>query len=623
MADVQLNISDEGVAQNNPLTRKLNKLLEVRLDNDRETLEALKSLSEFFTENNIRTRRNLRGDLEKRSLAINEQFLQSFGDVKASLDALCTDMSAMSSACQGMMARLQATRSQTDTLMSRSAALRAQAQRLDERQKLAGAFLHAFQLTPDELQALRTGSPGDDRFFDALSRAGRIHADCKLLLRTSQAAAGLQLMEAMAAHRETAYERLYRWLQAQWRAPGADDAAPLARALASLRERPVLWGYALDELANARRACVVRRFIDALGPMEARSKDPLRYVADMLTWVHECAAGERQLLGQLLGDAAGDADALLGRVTQGLCGPLRLRVEQVAVGPAGPLMLHRLRELLRFYRDLSLGPLAACLADLATLADRMLANSLTCHCGQLLDKGELPPGDLGAPESLRRLLSLVREMLSCGDGRLAPLPQRQLDVPALLQQVLEPALEACQLSASRLSAADGATYLANCAQLAHSTLAPFECTEPWLERLEALAQHQLGLLSQEQQAALLSQLGLSTPVRLLGQGPLATLPGCDVLALRTAGSRLARLLEDGFPLPLGQLLASAGHRRMLRATTLAALCDVYAQLHAAVHDPANGYPDPSLLLPVPPEDIRAKLLPVQPSETLIKAVESP
>lgn len=50
-------------------------------------------------------------------------------------------------------------------------------------------------------------------------------------------------------------------------------------------------------------------------------------------------------------------------------------------------------------------------------------------------QGELPPGDLGAPESLRRLLSLVREMLSCGDGRLAPLPQRQLDVPALLQQV--------------------------------------------------------------------------------------------------------------------------------------------------------------------------------------------
>ena len=43
-----------------------------------EMLEALKSLSGFFTENNLRTRRNLRGDVERRSLAINEEFVQSF-----------------------------------------------------------------------------------------------------------------------------------------------------------------------------------------------------------------------------------------------------------------------------------------------------------------------------------------------------------------------------------------------------------------------------------------------------------------------------------------------------------------------------------------------------------------
>ena len=38
-------------------------------------LEALKSLSTFFTDNNLRTRRNLRGDIERRSLAINEQYV--------------------------------------------------------------------------------------------------------------------------------------------------------------------------------------------------------------------------------------------------------------------------------------------------------------------------------------------------------------------------------------------------------------------------------------------------------------------------------------------------------------------------------------------------------------------
>ena len=47
-----------------------------------EMLEALKSLSVFFTENNLRSRRNLRGDIERRSLTINEEFVDNFRLVK-------------------------------------------------------------------------------------------------------------------------------------------------------------------------------------------------------------------------------------------------------------------------------------------------------------------------------------------------------------------------------------------------------------------------------------------------------------------------------------------------------------------------------------------------------------
>lgn len=47
-----------------------------------EMLEALKALSTFFTENNLRSRRNLRSDIEKRSLGINEEFLTAFQVVK-------------------------------------------------------------------------------------------------------------------------------------------------------------------------------------------------------------------------------------------------------------------------------------------------------------------------------------------------------------------------------------------------------------------------------------------------------------------------------------------------------------------------------------------------------------
>ncbi len=47
-----------------------------------DMLEALKSLSVFFTDNNLRSRRNLRGDIERRNLIINEEFVQCFQAVK-------------------------------------------------------------------------------------------------------------------------------------------------------------------------------------------------------------------------------------------------------------------------------------------------------------------------------------------------------------------------------------------------------------------------------------------------------------------------------------------------------------------------------------------------------------
>lgn len=49
---------------------------------EKDLLEALKTLSTFFTENSIRSRRNLRSDIEKRSLVLNEEFLGAFKNIK-------------------------------------------------------------------------------------------------------------------------------------------------------------------------------------------------------------------------------------------------------------------------------------------------------------------------------------------------------------------------------------------------------------------------------------------------------------------------------------------------------------------------------------------------------------
>lgn len=49
-----------------------------------------------------------------------------------------------------------------------------------------------------------------DAFFKALAKVRSIHANCIVLLRTHHQRAGLEIMDAMSAHQEAAYERLCR-----------------------------------------------------------------------------------------------------------------------------------------------------------------------------------------------------------------------------------------------------------------------------------------------------------------------------------------------------------------------------------------------------------------------------
>lgn len=75
-------------------------------------------------------------------------------------------------------------------------------------------------------------------------------------------------------------------------------------------------------------------------PIEMNAHDPRRYLGDMLAWVHQALASERELLISLFGQshqlqraqANGHSDvpsssALLDRVVEGICRPLKVSLQ--------------------------------------------------------------------------------------------------------------------------------------------------------------------------------------------------------------------------------------------------------------------------------------------------------
>ncbi|XP_040282019.1 conserved oligomeric Golgi complex subunit 6 isoform X1 [Bufo bufo] len=644
MAEVEVNGGNASLSastqSSNPLSRKLNKILETRLDNDKEMLEALKALSSFFSENSLRSRRNLRGDIERRSLSINEEFVAIFKNVKVELESINEDVQAMSNCCEDMTSRLKAAKEQTQDLIGKTTKLQAENQRLEIRAQVANAFLEKFQLTSDEMHILRGTHEGPltEDFFKVLTKVKQIHNDVKLLLRTNQQTAGLEIMEQMALLQETSYERLYRWAQNECRMltqESCDISPILSQAMDALQDRPVLYKYTLDEFGTARRSAVVRGFIDALTrggpggtprPIEMHSHDPLRYVGDMLAWLHQATASEKEHLESLLKlvNIQGVEDHIqevVGHITEGVCRPLKVRIEQVIIAEPGAVLLYKISNLLKFYHHTisaivgtSGSALLTTIEEMHLLSKKIFFNSLTLHASKLLDKVEMPPADLGPSSALNQTLALLREVLVSHDSSVGPLDARQADFVQVLSCVLDPLLQMCTVSASNLGTADMATYMVNCLYVMKTTLALFDFTDERLEILQFQIDAHLDTLINEQASYVLTRAGLSQIYSCLQQhkpeqGPLSNLPSMDAVSLKAAMVQFDRYLAtpDNLQMPQLNFFLSAAVKEQIIKQSTELVCRAYKELYDAVMDPVNSYREPTSILQRSPQQVQTLL----------------
>lgn len=603
-------------------------------------LEALKALSAFFVENSLRTRRNLRGDIERRSLAINEEFVSIFKEVKEELESINEDVQAMSSCCQDMTSRLQAAKEQTQDLIVKTTKLQAESQRLEIRAQVADAFLSKFQLTSDEMSLLRgtRDGPITEDFFKALGKVKQIHNDVKVLLRTNQQTAGLEIMEQMALLQETAYERLYRWAQSECRAltqESCDISPVITHAMEALQDRPVLYKYTLDEFGTARRSTVVRGFIDALTrggpggtprPIEMHSHDPLRYVGDMLAWLHQATASEKEHLEALLKlvttqGVEENIQEVVGHITEGVCRPLKVRIEQVIVAEPGAVLLYKISNLLKFYHHTISGivgnsatTLLTTIEEMHLLSKKIFFNSLSLHASKLMDKVELPPPDLGPSSALNQTLTLLREVLASHDSSVVPLDAHQADFVQVLSCILDPLLKMCTVSASNLGTADMATFMVNSLYMMKTTLALFEFTDRRLEMLQFQIEAHLDTLINEQASYVLTRAGLSYIYNTVQQhkpeqGSLANLPNLDSVALKAAMVQFDRYLSapDNLLMPQLNFLLSATVKEQIIKQSTELVCGAYDEVYAAVMNPVNAYKDPENILHRSPQQVRTLL----------------
>ncbi|GAP89818.1 putative oligomeric Golgi complex subunit 6 [Rosellinia necatrix] len=472
----------------NPISSKVTSVLSTSYA-DSEFREALALLDERGISNSAETRRQLRLDVQKEVIESNGQIIGEFGRVADQLRRIGATLEKLNRNYQEMKSHVTASHEATNATIEEASSLMTQKKNVETKQQLLKAFREHFVLADDEIASLTlTSEPIGDQFFTVLAKAKRIRKDCEILLGFENQTLGLEIMDQTSKNLNQAFQKLYRWIQKEFKTLNLENPqihSSVRRALRVLAERPSLFQSCLDFFAEAREQILSDSFYLALTgtsasgvkdhsvkPIELAAHDPLRYVGDMLAWAHSATVSEREALEVLFVsdgneiakgmqegrenelwrlmadegdegppefDAVKALNELVNRDVSGAARILRQRIEQVIQANEETILAYKLANLLGFYKftfsrllggDKADSVLLQSMTSLESEALRQFRSLMRDHIATLQGEFQHTPADLGPPDFLQEALKQLSAIMQTYDTSLAssmpkPTPKRE------------------------------------------------------------------------------------------------------------------------------------------------------------------------------------------------------
>lgn len=541
-----------------------------------------------------------------------------------------------------MKTQVVAAHGETSSALTEASSLLEQRKQVDAKQMTLVALRNHFIMSEDQVAALTlTAEPVDDRFFESLAKAKKISKDCEVLLGLEKQTLGLELMEQTSKSMNMGFQKLYKWIQREFKTLNLENPQmnpSIRRALRVLAERPSLFQNCLDFFAEARERILSDSFYVALTgasssgsaedpsvkPIDMTAHDPLRYVGDMLAWIHSATVSEREALEVLFvaegeelakglksgrdaevwrlladedDDEAADFNALkalsdlVDRDVSGAARVLRQRVEQVIQSNEEIIPAYKLANLISFYRVTFQRLVGAgsnlndCITSLETEALRQFRALIRDHIATLQGEFQQTPSDLGPPVFLQDSLKQLDAITRTYDTSLSADENREGEFENVLAEAFEPFMSGCNNMARSMALPDGAVFIINCRLAAASCLQAFEFTRHRAQRLREEAKAEAKRLVKSQYSYLREESGLDgllTGLEKVGPKAASEILGSEILGRASQG------LDDFLPSALMDAmdrlrhLQDSGLTREVTEEAAGQFCIDFEQLEKAV-----------------------------------------
>lgn len=519
--------------------------------------------------------------------------------------------------------RKHVTAAQLDTrpVLDEASELMVQRGSVETKQQILQAFNAHFVMSEDEIATLTSSAePVNDQFFAVLKRAKTMQVDCEVLLGTENQRLGQEIMDQTTKNLSGAFQKLYRWIQREFKALNLENPqinSSIRRALRVLAERPSLFQSCLDFFAEARENILTDAFYTALTgskvngeedksikPIELVAHDPLRYVGDMLAWTHSATVSEREALEVLFvsegneivkgiqagrdnepwnkyaGEEVGTFDGvkalneLVDRDVAGVAQILRQRIGQVIQSHEETIMAYKIANLLGFYRTTFsklLGDDSVLLDTLVSLEEsslRQFRSLMRDLVAGVQSDTHQPPADLSPPDFLQDGLKQLTAIMKTYDTSFSTVASREEEFMPILAESFDPYISGANHMAGDLKSPEYAIFSINCLLAARTALSVFDFTTKRVSALELNTEEYSAQLVEYQYQFFLQNSGIvALLVALQNISPdqnadIGTLEALKPQALMEA----SQALDDFLPSALMDAMENVKH---LQSTKLA------------------------------------------------------
>ncbi|XP_006457735.1 hypothetical protein AGABI2DRAFT_198704 [Agaricus bisporus var. bisporus H97] len=597
-----------------------------------------------------RARKHLRRDMEKKLAEGSRQFLKALSEVDQRLNDLQVHLEAMKSDCDEAETQLGLTEQSGRTLLERAGSLREERKEVEDKKSIVELFLSRFTLTEQEIDVIKSRDIHiGTRFFQTMDKTEKIRNDCQVLMagEDGPTQAGTDIMAATSSYLEHGYEKLLRWASSEFRQIGREmliEVTPTLReAIRRLRKRPELLTEALTNLSETRQATLSSSFLTALTrggrsglprPIELHAHDPMRYVGDMLAWVHQSIAAEQEFLESLFdlksakrmvgsvrnfGDGGEEEEwiqELLDLAVGKLCVPLKMRVQQTVRSQESSIISYKIANLLQFYlftMRRTIGNhaiLTKTLQDVTDLAYNVFYESIQTQRRSLAHL-QLPPDDpsLTPPLTVLDHAQILRDIMTVYQSSMVDdedANELQAGFSKVLDIMVDPVVEACANASEKKkhlrSRWDQAVFMLNCLSYLLSILEPFSFTSAKQDGVRKMLDARIGALTDEHYISILNDAGIYIACQTChhrpSDEPLSRIPSMRPTDLQRALKHFSTWLSGLEVLHsprLSQLVVQKLHER-IHQDALRRVAKEYRMLCEEIGKPENKYEAASTLL---------------------------